>query len=116
MISQSLIDILNSFYSDEGIERVGFIKGEHNIVEVKNNCDKPMDGFKVSTQDLITHTEDGTCWATWHTHPKDDANLSGEDYRSFKSYPDYTHFIIGKDGVRAFKWNEDKKALVEVEW
>lgn len=109
-----LKEILLSLYREEGPERVGFIHGDSKIVEVKNFSDKPMDGFKVGAKDLIDHTDQEDCWATWHTHPKDVSNLSGEDYHSFKSWPDLHHFIIGNDGVKVYKWSYEKDALLEV--
>lgn len=108
-------EVLSVLYSETGPERVGFIHGEHSIIEVPNISKLPDEGFCVSGSVIIEHTEQKDCWATWHTHPNEDSNLSGEDYRSFKAWSNLTHFVIGNDGVKAFKWDSQKDALVEVE-
>lgn len=108
-------DFLIRLYNPTGPERVGFLKDENKIVEVPNVANLPNEGFRVEGQVIVDHTEKYGCWGTWHTHPGEDANLSGEDYRSFKFWPDLYHFIIGNDGVRCFKWDDEKQAILEVE-
>lgn len=112
---QPLKKILASLYTPNGAERVGFITKDNHIVEVKNVAKDPTQGFMISAEDIIEYTEVKGCWASWHTHPNEDSNLSGEDYLTFKAYPKIIHLIVGNDGVRAFMWNEIKKAIVEVE-
>lgn len=106
--------LLNNFYSNEGPERVGFIIPRNEIVEVRNISDKPHDGFLVAPEDIILYTEEKEAIATWHTHPNQSANLSGEDYRIFHNWPNLTHFIIGNDGVRAFKFDEQLQDIIEI--
>lgn len=110
----NLKSVLKNLYSDKGNERVGFIRGENRIIEVPNISAAPMEGFRISAADIINHVENFQCWATWHTHPNEDSNLSGEDYVSFTAWPDLHHFVIGNDGVKCYKWDEDKKALLQV--
>lgn len=106
--------ILAEFYAVEGNERVGFVKG-NEIVEVGNYAEKPQEGFMISASDIRYFTEDNPYEATWHTHPGQDSNLSGEDYDMFYNWPDLMHFIIGLDGVRLYKYDETKKTVVEIE-
>jgi proteasome lid subunit RPN8/RPN11 len=111
----SLKDILINFYSDEGEERVGFIKGDNTIVETPNISSTPTEGFSVSGAEIIRNIEENGCWATWHTHPGVNSNLSGEDYLSFKNWADLYHFIIGNNGVSIYKWDNEKDALILVD-
>lgn len=105
--------MLRAFYSDEGSERVGFLFPTE-LREVKNIAHDPNNGFMVSAEDILLNTEEEGCYATWHTHPNQDANLSGEDYLMFKNWPELYHFIVGKDDTKAFMYNEEKDAIVEV--
>ena len=94
---------LLDFYAPEGPERVGFILLSGEMVEVENIYAAPNDGFSISTEDLIKY--ETLARATFHTHPGITSNLSGEDYKAFKCWPSYTHYIIGKDGVRSYSVN-----------
>lgn len=105
--------LLKRFYAMEGKERVGFI-GDNKIFEVENRAENPLIGFYVTPQDIITYTEEKKCWATWHTHPGQDCNLSGEDSKMFLQWPDLVHFIIGNDGVKVYQYNPDKKAVLQI--
>ena len=107
--------LLKNYYVENGPERVGFIIPQNEIIEVKNTSEKPYDGFIVAAEDIIHYTEERGAIATWHTHPNQDANLSGEDNKIFLNWPDLIHFIIGNDGVRAYKYDEELKYIVEVE-
>lgn len=104
-------DYLLSLYSDEGPERCGFIL-ENGIIEVPNTCANPTEGFLISPNDVMLY--EGVALATWHTHPNVSSNLSGEDYSMFKTWYNLHHIIIGKDGFRVFKYDNVKKAMMEV--
>ena len=106
--------ILKGFYHPEGAERIGFITGDNIVIEVNNISSDPTGGSMVSAIDIIKATEEQAAWATWHTHPDQDSNLSGEDYRMFKVWKYLTHFIVGNDGVKAFKWDEKLQDIIEV--
>jgi proteasome lid subunit RPN8/RPN11 len=106
---------LLALYKPNGAERVGFVQEENRIVEVANVHDEPTLGFQVSPADIIRFVEERKCWATWHTHPNEDCNLSGEDYRMFNAYKHMHHFIIGNDGIRHYKYDEEKQAIVVVD-
>ena len=107
--------VLTTFYHFEGIERVGFVTELNEVIEVQNVSDKPTEGFMVSAEDIIECTENKKSWATWHTHPNQSSNLSGEDYRMFKAWPNMVHFISGNDGVKAFKYDSKIDAILEVQ-
>lgn len=96
----------------DGPERVGFILADGQIVEVKNICQEAENGFEVSGQDLLKYQD---AIATWHTHPDMNSNLSSNDYYGFRNYPDWLHFIVGTDGVSAFKV-EKGRVLVSKQW
>ena len=76
-------------------------------MECKNTCEEPTSGYEMSFEDM-DRLDDPTVIGTFHTHPGQSANLSYEDYESFMSYPMLTHYIVGKDGVRAYKVIEGK--------
>lgn len=73
------------------------------VVELPNICDDPYNGFELSfeNQDKL---DDPNTLGTFHTHPSREANLSVDDYESFLAYPRLTHYIIGSDGVRSYKF------------
>jgi len=111
-ILQKLKTEICTHYSDTGPEKVGFVLPD-KVVKVMNIADKPDEGFDVDPSDIIKYTEQKGAIATWHTHPGSPSNLSGEDFHTFKMWPDLYHLIIGKDGVRCFKYDTEKKALME---
>lgn len=105
---------LQDLYAAEGKERVGFMLPGSGMVEVQNVADKPEEGFLISPEDILKYTEEKEAWATWHTHPNETSNLSGEDFLMIKAWPDLIHFIVGKDGVKSYQFNAEKKAVLEV--
>lgn len=109
---ETLKKVLKQFYAPDGPERVGFIGKKNSIIEVKNVSQKPEDGFLVAPEDTIKCIEKGA-WASWHTHPGQDSNLSGEDHKMFMNWPYMTHFIIGSDKVKAYYYDSTKKAILE---
>jgi len=111
---QTLKEILSNFYAQYGNERVGFVMADDTIVEVANNAADPENGFEVSPEDVIFYIEEKGAVGIWHTHPDKNSNLSSEDYPSFLAYKDMTHFIVGNDGVRAYRYSEERKALLQV--
>lgn len=94
---------------DPKVERVGFVLKTGEIVEVENVCVNPEEGFDVKGEDILKYALHA--YATWHTHPKSDNNLSANDYETFLSWPDLDHFIVGTDGVRRYVV-EDGELLV----
>lgn len=95
----SISERLQDLYSGPN-ERVGFIVNDE-IVEVDNISQDPQNSFLVGAEDVLRYEEIAT--ATWHTHPNEDANLSVGDYETFQNFPDMTHFIVGRDGVRVYE-------------
>lgn len=76
-------------------ERCGFISKRGRIVELVNTHETPEVAFKVPAKDVLDAIEKGHV-ATWHTHPKSDPNLSGEDYECFCAWDDMVHYIVGR--------------------
>lgn len=117
MQSKQVIDsvkrALRRVYNDIGNERIGFIKGD-NVIEVQNTAVKPDLGFEVSGEDIKLFMSDPLYWATWHTHPNQNSNISGKDYELVNTWPNTIHFIVGSDGVRAYYFCQDKKAVLEI--
>lgn len=93
---QQLLD-----YYEGDNERVGFVLSDGSIVEVKNICHDPKNGFEVSGEDILKFHQDAV--ATWHTHPGAQSNLSVGDHDTYKMWPDLLHYIIGKDGISTYK-------------
>lgn len=86
---------------DSDRERVGFVLPDSTLVEVANTADNPKNAFVVSIDDLEKYAD--TAAGTWHTHPHGSSVLSGEDYVNFRNWPDLLHFIVGVDGVSAYR-------------
>jgi proteasome lid subunit RPN8/RPN11 len=87
-------------------ERVGIIRRDFSLVEFENIHEKPEDHFRIKGADVL-QLEDEDTYATWHTHPDDDSNLSAEDYRCFLDWPQLAHFVIGTDGITRYGIVED---------
>ena len=109
-------ELLNK-YSAKGQERVGFLLSK-GLKEVTNIADDPENGFDVDPSDIIEYTSQEDCIATWHTHPDASANLSGEDFHTFKTWSDLFHLIVGKDGIKCYKYSEEKQTILEhkIDW
>lgn len=82
-------------------ERVGLVLRDGSVIELPNISTLPEESFLVDPVDLLNHEDEMV--ATWHTHPRTPATLSGEDYQTFLMWPDLLHIIIGTDGVRGYK-------------
>jgi hypothetical protein len=74
------------------------ILADGTVVELTNICDDPAAGYTPDLDALIPLLP--TMSSTWHSHPDASAQLSGEDWETFSSWPDHTHAIVGNDGVR----------------
>ena len=105
-------DFLTRIYSPEGNERCGVLT-DLQIVELENCSPTPHAGFDISGNDTLAWFDKAK--ATWHTHPGMPSNLGGEDYQMFTEWKDLYHFIVGCDGVRCYKYDREKQALMEVE-
>jgi proteasome lid subunit RPN8/RPN11 len=107
---RSTVDALTDFLKNchSQFEQVGFVLTSGEVVEVKNVCKDPTNGFVVSGEDLLRYSDDVV--ATWHTHPGATSNLSMSDYESFKNWPQWRHFIAGSDGVAEY-YVEDGELL-----
>lgn len=96
-----LIETLSDFYESSGPERAGFVLTNDRVVEVKNVCGDPENGFEIDPTEILAVENDLV--GVWHTHPGASSNLSVDDHDGMKNWPHLTHFIIGKDGVRAYR-------------
>jgi proteasome lid subunit RPN8/RPN11 len=83
------------------VERCGLILKDGRAFQTENMHGQPTNGFIIAGADLLAHEAD--LLGTWHTHPASPATLSQEDYNGFRNWPQLTHFIIGTDGVRAYR-------------
>lgn len=101
---------LLTLYSS-GKERCGFIV-DGSIVEVENVAATPEEGFAISVDDVMKYSE--VAQGTWHTHPDESSNLSGEDYSMFTMWKDLYHIIIGNDGLKVYQFSKEKKSVMVV--
>lgn len=104
---------LQERYADTGAERVGFILKDYTIVEVLNTSNDPENSFSVSGQDIMKYACHEAI-GSWHTHPNQASNLSGEDYGNFMKWKDLFHLIIGNDGTKCFRCISN--SMVETRW
>ena len=77
---------------DDTAERCGVILASGEALEIENLHPEPENGFRMNMVQVLPHLENVT--ATWHTHPKGPAELSGQDYSGFLGWPKLTHHII----------------------
>lgn len=112
ILAKDLVEKLNSFYSDEGVERGGYLKSDE-FVECDNVHINPIEGFCFSFDDLDKLEEDEKIIATFHTHPNGNKNLSKEDFTAFTNWSNLLHFIVGKDGFSCYKVTDRNTVVIE---
>lgn len=111
-MKKEVLEELKTKYSDEGIERGGYIKSNGEVVEVENVHPNKIEGFAFSCDDLdMLENEDVI--ATFHTHPNGVSNLTKEDSVAFRNWSDFLHFIIGKDGIMCYRVTDRDTIVVE---
>lgn len=86
--------LANRLARDDVKERCGFVTKRGRIIECVNSAENPEEGFRIDPKVVLQNLDKVV--ATWHTHPKTDPNLSGEDFRCFLSWPNLDHYIIGR--------------------
>lgn len=86
-------------------ERCGLVLADGTVFQTPNVHSDPVNGFRIPGADLLANEE--TMTGTWHTHPGKTSVFSQEDYFGFLAWPDLTHFIVGTDGVRAYRAEGD---------
>lgn len=82
-------------------ERCGVVLRSGKVLQCENTHPEPAKGFRINAVELLKHEDDLV--GTWHTHPGQTAVLSEEDYFGFRQWPDLTHYIVGTNGVRAYR-------------
>ena len=87
-------------YLTPGPERGGVILVDGTVIELEN-ISGDEDSYRLDPSDLLPHIDDLA--GTWHTHPNATANLSVEDAETYLLWPDLTHYVVGTDGVRAYR-------------
>lgn len=99
--------MLETLYDPDNLsERCGIVLTDGSIVEIENVAEDPTDGYDMHPEAVLPFLDKGLIAETWHTHPRGDPNLSGEDYSGFLAYPDLVHNIVGiRDGkVTVTRW------------
>jgi proteasome lid subunit RPN8/RPN11 len=90
--------------ADDTEERCGLVLADGTILDTINKHPQPTTGFLIGVKDLLEHEN---LVGTWHTHPGQSAALSQDDYLGFSAWHQLTHYIVGTDGVRAYKSDAD---------
>jgi proteasome lid subunit RPN8/RPN11 len=108
--------VLETLYNHEDTEeRCGLVLTDGSIVEIENVAQEKTDSYDMNPVAVLPFLEKKIVAGTWHTHPKGDPNLSGEDYSGFLAYPDLEHSIIGwRNGAVAVQTYRVEKGLVVV--
>lgn len=94
-------------------ERVGLVLLDGTIVELKNESPTPDKTLWVPRQ--MIDEFGAAAEATWHTHPRNNVNLSPDDWRMFQSLPELKHFIVTETRVRLFSVRNGKVMLDEAD-
>ena len=102
-----------SLYSDEGIERGGFIL-EEGLVECENDASNKVENFRFSCDsiDKIDEMEEKVI-ALVHTHPNGTSAMSKQDFYAFINWPQFLHLIVGKNGISCYKVTEKETVIME---
>lgn len=97
-----MIKTLFECYDEEAtVERCGFILKDGTVLEAENVHPNPEKGFEIDP--LIVVEQIDEVIGVWHTHPKANSVLSGEDKLCFEQWPNLDHYVIGNDGVRLYQ-------------
>lgn len=96
-----VVDDLLSRYDPDN-ERGGVVLEDGTVVELNNVAEDTSETFLASPSQILPFLDNMT--ATWHTHTKESANLSSEDFTTFVGLPDYEHIIVGVNNeIRFYK-------------
>lgn len=95
------------------MERVGLVLFDGSVIELKNQSPSPEINFMVDPDEFKGFKE--YVVGMWHTHPKNNVNLSPLDYEAFRSLPNWTHFIVTQTRVRSFIIRNNKVMLHEAD-
>lgn len=96
-----MIDLFDRYEDGALEERCGLILDGDVIIECKNIHPEPEKGFEIDPEVVLEHLDQ--LRGTWHTHPGQKSTLSGEDHICFTQWPALDHYVIGEDGIRAYK-------------
>ena len=96
---------------DDTLERCGLVLSDGMVFQLENIHPQPERGFIIPGSEMFKYAT--TLCGTWHTHPGREATFSQEDYFGFCNWPDLIHFIIGTDGVKAYRVEDG--VIVEVD-
>lgn len=92
---------------------MGVVLLDGTVVELKNHSPTPDRNLLIAraeVDELVKYA-----YASWHTHPANNVNLSGTDYRMFQSLPSLKHFIVTETRVRCFSVRNNKVYLDEAD-
>lgn len=85
-------------------EKCGLVLKDESVVAVVNTHPEPENGFRIEAREMLNYEDQ--LLGTWHTHPKTTSVLSQDDYAGFSQWPELIHFIVGTDGVRAYRFED----------
>ncbi len=109
-----MIDTLRQLDTNEGLpEQCGLITSKGQLLFCTNIHENPLGGYRMDPEQALAALQGHEIFATFHTHPGADCNLSQEDYAGFTLWPDLIHFIVGTDGVKRY-WFDDGILMQEV--
>lgn len=98
-------------YLEGDLERVGVVRRDGSIVELRNVLDNKVEGFDLNGEDLLELEKPETV-ATWHTHPSRSCNLSILDRENFLNWPELRHIIVGINGVAVYAVENGEVVIV----
>ena len=107
--------MLETLYNHEDLsERCGLVLTDGTIVEIENIAEDKTNSYLMNPEAVLPFLKDELIAETWHTHPKGDPNLSGEDQQGFLDYPDLVHSIIGwrNGAVTVTRWQIEEGLVV----
>lgn len=81
-------------------ERFGLILRDGSVVELPNVSPTPHLSFMAADSSLDPYRAETE--ATWHTHPKNNVNLSSADFLAFQRMPAWVHYIVTERRIRSF--------------
>lgn len=83
------------------------------VVEFRNQSASPTMTLMVDRDEMAPYMAKAT--ATWHTHPKNNVNLSAPDHAMFLTLPSLRHYIVTERRIRAFEVRNGKVMLYEAD-
>lgn len=112
-LKKKIVETIQSLYSDEGLEKGGYVTEDGRVVVCDNDSPNPLENFSFKIEDLMIINDEEDIIALFHTHPNGTSAMTKQDFKAFVNYPNFYHLILGKNGLLCYKVTERETVIIE---